>query len=329
MIVTRDLTLGTIGGGTLEFEVTSIAQTMLDRDARKGAWRRIVLGAGIGQCCGGVVELLLEPIVPDRAEWIASLSDMLRSGPCVMVRDVDAIEANPAERALVSETTLWGLLRGEPLRREEKDHARAILRNAHGDRVARKSVKTSVTKDVLMEVVRPYEARIMLFGAGHVGRALVHVLHHVPYDITWVDPRHDCFPAEVPANVTVLKTDDPEHAVAEAQPGTMFVVMTHSHALDLAICAGVLLRGDFRYLGLIGSRSKRRRFESRLRSLGLHDEALKRLACPIGSSAIQSKHPAFIAVSIAAEILAVATAAEFGSTVECIEMDGAHAVGSS
>lgn len=313
MVVTPDLTLGTIGGGKLEYEVEGIARAMLERGAAKGIWRRIVLGAGIGQCCGGIVEVLLEPVVPGQAEWIATLSAMLRVGPCVMVRSIDAVESNYTERALVSETASWGTLGGMHLRREEEENVLATLKGSHTCSVVGRRGETPVAKGLLIEIVRACEARIMLFGAGHVGKALVHVLHHVPYDITWVDSRREQFPKETPPNVTLLHTEDPERAVADALPGTMFVVMTHSHALDLAICARALLRGDFRYLGLIGSRPKRRRFESRLRSLGLRDETLERLVCPIGSGSIVSKHPAFIAISIAAEILRVATAPELGS----------------
>ena len=81
--------------------------------------------------------------------------------------------------------------------------------------------------------------------------------------------------------------------------------MTHSHSLDLALCEAILQRGDFCYLGLIGSLPKRRRFEKHLREEGYSNADLERLICPIGVEGIRSKEPAAIAVSVAAQLLRV------------------------
>lgn len=95
----------------------------------------------------------------------------------------------------------------------------------------------------------------------------------------------------------------PELAVDEAPPGTTFLVMTHSHPLDEAICEAILRRGDFAYLGLIGSASKRARFIRRLGEAGIDGAELERLVCPIGLASIESKEPAAIAASVAADLL--------------------------
>ena len=79
--------------------------------------------------------------------------------------------------------------------------------------------------------------------------------------------------------------------------------MTHSHQLDLEICEGVLRRGDFAYLGLIGSVTTRARFVRRLRIKGVTREAVDRLICPIGIPGISGKHPAEIAASVSAQLL--------------------------
>ena len=95
----------------------------------------------------------------------------------------------------------------------------------------------------------------------------------------------------------------PHAAVDEAPPGSAFLVMTHSHALDLELCGRVLRRADFAYLGLIGSMSKRRRFEKRLRASGLAAGLIERMVCPIGIDGLKSKHPGAIAVAVAAQLL--------------------------
>ncbi len=82
-----------------------------------------------------------------------------------------------------------------------------------------------------------------------------------------------------------------------------YLVMTHSHALDFDICDRILRRKDAGYCGLIGSRSKRRRFEKRYRQQGLPQEIVDTLVCPIGVAGISGKKPAEIAVAAAAEVL--------------------------
>jgi len=159
---------------------------------------------------------------------------------------------------------------------------------------------------LLFELVFPPSIQIALFGAGHVGRALVNVMAELPYRITWIDPRDDAYPATVPANTKILISKTPEDEVADLPPGSYVLVMTHSHPLDLRIVAAALRRGDLRYVGLIGSRTKRARFAMRLARRGLNAEAIAQLTCPIGLEGIDGKHPAEIAISVAAQIMQIA-----------------------
>ncbi len=154
-----------------------------------------------------------------------------------------------------------------------------------------------------VERVARSDFRVVIFGNGHVGRALVQVLGTLACEITWVDAREHDFPAVVPANTTVIASDTPEDAIDAIEPGSYCLVMTHSHALDFELTRRLLTRDDFRYFGLIGSASKRAQFERRLRARDIRADALKRITCPIGSGAIASKEPGAIAISVAAEIL--------------------------
>jgi xanthine dehydrogenase accessory factor len=148
--------------------------------------------------------------------------------------------------------------------------------------------------------------RLHLFGAGHVGRALVHVLSAVPCEIAWVDEREAEFPtAASPRNVQRVCAEPVEAEVASGRPGDFYLVLTHSHALDLALAEAILRRGDFGWFGLIGSASKRARFEHRLRDRGIVDAALVRMCCPIGLRGITGKEPGVIAASVAAQLLLV------------------------
>jgi xanthine dehydrogenase accessory factor len=155
----------------------------------------------------------------------------------------------------------------------------------------------------IRERMNPTAEALWLFGAGHVGRALVPALHPLGFEITWIDGRAGQFRGWALPGVKQLALAMPELAVDEAPPGAIFLVMTHSHPLDEAICEAVLRRGDFAYLGLIGSETKRARFVRRLGEAGIPAEDLARLTCPIGLSGITSKEPTAIAASVAADLL--------------------------
>jgi xanthine dehydrogenase accessory protein XdhC len=150
---------------------------------------------------------------------------------------------------------------------------------------------------------------VMIFGAGHVGRAILHVLQPLPWRITLVDPRAHHLPEPTP-NFQPVRTDDLVAKVANGPPQALWIVATHSHDLDLDVVDAVLRRGDFRWLGLIGSATKRATFERRLVARGHMPAALAKLACPMGIASIRDKHPAAIAVSVAAEMLSLLSQGE-------------------
>lgn len=143
--------------------------------------------------------------------------------------------------------------------------------------------------------------RIALYGAGHVGRALVLVLAQSDFDVTWVDPRPDAFPSATPGNV-LLHQGDVLAALTEA---SLIIVMSHSHALDFDVVDAALRLHSVERVLLIGSASKRVRFLSRLKAAGHSEARLNDLICPIGDRSITSKKPYSIAISTARQILAL------------------------
>ncbi len=148
---------------------------------------------------------------------------------------------------------------------------------------------------------------LQLYGAGHVGRAIVRVLAGVPCSVQWVDERESEFPGDpLPPHITKVCVEPVEAEVAAAPPGCSFLVLTHSHALDLAITQAILARGDFAFFGLIGSQTKRAKFEARLRERGVADALLQRMVCPIGLAGVAGKEPGVIAVAAVAQLLLAA-----------------------
>jgi xanthine dehydrogenase accessory factor len=294
MIVASDALHGTIGGGELEYQAIDFARGMLRGGGERLA-KRFGLGANLGQYCGGAANLLLER-VPRGAPWVSLAARWHDAGtPCVVVTPLEG-EA----RLLVRDGETWGSLGDPALDARAAAAARTML--ADGDRAAALAVVGNGVS-ALFEPLQPSDFNVIVFGAGHVGRALARVLGPVPCRVTWVDSRAGEFPAEAPDNVRIVRSDSPADAVAAARPGSHFLVMTHSHALDFELVEAILRRGDFAYCGMIGSQTKRRTLENGLAKRGVPAEQLARLTCPIGIPGIKGKEPGAIAVAVAAQLL--------------------------
>ena len=155
---------------------------------------------------------------------------------------------------------------------------------------------------VFMAPVMPQQMPLFIYGAGHVSRALIPRLDGLGFDIFLVDIDAARFADDLGDNVQKLLAKAPEKIALCASQGAVHLVMTHSHSLDEAICLQLVMRGDFAYLGLIGSKSKRARFAKRLAAAGVPSAMLDQLICPIGIGEINGKSPAHVALSIAADL---------------------------
>jgi len=291
---------GTIGGGALEWLMLAEAQQMMAQkngegrgrdearraDPDRATFRRIskALGPELGQCCGGRVVVTLERFAPGDLDRVAAFAAAERTGSLVTVAE----PGRPASR-----------------RRTDLATGAAYAQLADG-RIAERF---------------GFEATpVYLFGAGHVGKSLVLALAPLPFAVTWIDPRPGAFPSHLPGNATCRTEAEPARILDAAPSGAFLAIMTHSHALDLDIAAAALQARRFGYVGLIGSATKRARFASTLRQIGIGEDDLARLTCPIGLAAIRDKAPAAIAAGIAAQLLvtrdAVAAAASTGHGAE-------------
>jgi xanthine dehydrogenase accessory factor len=303
MVVAADAVDGTIGGGHLEFSAIGIARDMLAADGAPAfEQRRFPLGASLGQCCGGLVNLVFEPVSAD-ASWVDALATLRRSG-------TSAVVAMPPDRAssgrlIVTADSVLGTLNDDILDAAVTAAARTLLASGEGPRIARLPAREPQDVSIFLDPLRDPGFNVVLFGAGHVGRALVALLGGLPCRVTWIDEREAEFPAVVPANTTVVVTDTLDAEVAAAPAGAYFLVMTHSHPLDQAVAEAILKREDFAYFGLIGSLSKRRQFERRMAARAIPPTRFADMTCPIGIPGIKGKEPATIAIAVAAELLQV------------------------
>ena len=150
---------------------------------------------------------------------------------------------------------------------------------------------------------------LQLYGAGHVGRAIATLRATLDASVDWIDEREEEFPATTnlgtpwPDRIRRTCVDAVEGEVGLAPPGAFFLVLTHNHDLDLRITEAVLRRGDFTYLGLIGSKTKRQRFIHRFEQRGVDSAAIARMTCPIGIGGIVGKEPEIIAAAVLAQLL--------------------------
>jgi len=308
----------TIGGGALELSAIAHARRLLSElgmpaspshsavanlppasacreGARAAAWQRDVrgfaLGPSLGQCCGGHARLLFEVFTQREHPYLEVLARDAEPDTALLLRPLEAgrplevatSRKQQTERPLPVMRVVRDMLSGARPRAVE------LVRGAKGETAW---------------FVEPMARRLVplyIYGAGHVGRALVHILRDLPFAVTWADTAILRFPSSASPNVQVKATP---HLPALAYD----LVLTYSHALDLAICHAVLRRGVFGHLGLIGSATKRTRFVKRLAELGIAPPMLARLTCPIGLPGLGGKEPGMIAVAVAAQLLQLTTA---------------------
>lgn len=268
-------TWGTIGGGHLEYQVIALAREVLtSTDAPKRRVQRYALGPSLGQCCGGVVWLALERLDATDLGWCDEVDAALQQRRSV-IRRVTFGDSSPVQIQPLEQPTI-----GFNVDQARWDDALGVLE----DRI----MSASLT--------------IVVCGAGHVGRAIINVLGTLPLNVIWLDPRDDLWPEQVPPNVQCLQGDAQD--VRDLPDHACWLVLTHNHALDLEIVQEIMARKPFRFLGLIGSATKKARFVSRLRRQ-FPEDLVARMQCPIGLVKTSSKLPEVIAVSAVAQLLSL------------------------
>ena len=224
MFISETDTLGTIGGGQLEYLVINHSKKMIAENIKKDILK-ISLGPEIGQCCGGKVEV--------------SLLEMYEKDKCLALNRFDKKDKN-----------------------------------------------------------LPH---VYVMGAGHVGRALALQLQHLPVRCVLIDSRVDEL-AKCSADVETRLSAIPEEDIKSAPRGSAYVILTHDHALDFILCGAALDRNDAKYVGMIGSKTKRVKFK-KWYQVNYDNNLIKDFTCPIGNLKNQDKRPSIIASFVAAEVI--------------------------
>jgi len=290
MLVTNDNLTGTIGGGRLEHLAIQKAKDILAKSTEgTDLVLQLPLGPELAQCCGGYVDILLSRLSDTDVNIFNRLKENLEKFALISYWT-----SGCCKRQLVSNTDA-------PTYLEPRLHdAIERLLSAPGSEIIAGKSETDFT---LVQSLNSAEFHVNIFGAGHVGRAIVNALSPLPCSINWIDERTDEFPADIPPNVRKVISTHPVAEFPSLPLGSFNLVMTHSHQLDLEICEAILRQGNEAYLGLIGSETKKTKFEKRLKVRGLSAPAIAHMTCPIGLEYLEGKRPEEIALSVAADIL--------------------------
>ena len=286
---------GSIGGGHLEQRAMEVAQELLQSCApaaspgrpERRRRERFTLGASLGQCCGGIVELYWERFdMPGHAASLREGATRMALGSvriCPMASGQDDRIAHEGDALPPGAVTILQQQQAGFFDCDGQPH--------------------------FVERLRDDSTALWIHGAGHVGQALVHVLEGLPFSVTWLDSRPQTLDSALahlaPTRRRQIRAlvEDELAPGAAAPEGTWHLVMTHCHDLDLRICEAVFASRGFGYLGLIGSATKAARFRHRLAARGFPPEQIARMHCPIGLDGIHRKEPAAIAISVVARLL--------------------------
>ncbi len=229
MLVSAGQSLGTIGGGQLEYMAIDQARKML-RSGNLSETMDVPLGPEIGQCCGG----------------------------------------------------------------------RVIIKLHQVDEALRIELRNRLTAEIEQQPL------VYVFGAGHVGNALISALMLLPVQAILVDQRQNEL-QNAPAGANTKLAAMPEEIVRQAPANSAFIILTHDHALDFLIAREALMRGDAAYVGMIGSKTKRATFKKWLVDVEENRDIvhahIENMTCPIGGAHLGDKRPAVIAAQVAAEIM--------------------------
>ena len=268
---------GTIGGGNLEFEAIKSAHKLFE--TRKTNIKSYPLGPQLGQCCGGFVKIVTEYY--DEKDVVNLRNENLN------VRSISGTTEAPQ--------TVKELVKKYSTRRISLDH--------------------TLSNGWLIEKIITEKAPIWIWGAGHVGSAILSLLAPMPnLEVFWLDTDASRFPNLEFSNVHKIVYDTPDKFVKRAQPDAEHLILTYSHKIDLEIC-NEILKHDFKWAGLIGSKTKFTRFKTKLLSIGHSEEKIDQIECPIGYKKY-GKHPQHIALGVVVDWVERNQESEKGQVVD-------------
>ncbi len=313
MIVRSDGSIrGTIGGGILEARVQHLAQNAFDHQG--AIVRDFVLTAEdaeqMGMICGGQLRVLIQYVEASDPEYLA------------FYRQVAATLEGRRRAWLITEIPMNETVQSRLVQCLYRDDGTRLFAGDGGNLPIPSSLADTrepqlVTREASHFLVEPlcHEGEVFIFGAGHISQKLAPLTRLLGFRTVVLDDRaafanRELFPSA--DDIIVLPSFDQAIANLSIDENSYLVLVTRGHAHDQALLGEALATGAG-YIGMIGSRGKRNAVYQALKKEGIAAEAFERVHSPIGLP-IAAETPAEIAVSIAAELIAVRRGKFIGGT---------------
>lgn len=246
--------------------------------------------------------------------WFEAIEQCHKNGQAYVLITVlstaGSTPRNTGSKMVVSDSSCYDTIGGGHLEFSAIDKAKSLLaKNSNLQHIEHYPLSSKLGQccggatHVLFEVVNSHVNTLAVFGAGHVAQALMSIVEQLPLQIVWVDNRENVFPSTISDKINQIEIDEPAYYVDNLPENAMVVVMTHNHQLDFAIVEKALKRNDLSYVGMIGSKTKAKRFRAKLAHKQIAESAIDKLVSPIGILDVPGKQPIEIAISIAGQLV--------------------------
>ena len=301
---------GSIGGGNLEFKALSFAEELLSLNSNGTYLKKYPLGASLGQCCGGYVNVMFESFIQSDAtnSWIKTVSNLLQDNEDFIVATI--VDSNSeiefsSKKFVYLDGTLSPNIDDKKISSLITKSAKDLLLLSDSPTIVQFENQSGALTEVCFEKVLTSEVQpVVVFGAGHISRALMPILINLPIKIYWVDDRAEQFDKyQGDTSQIDIICDDFVQSIPDLPDSSYCLVITYSHQIDFEICEKMITQNNFSYLGMIGSEIKGKKFRDRFHQKNFSEEVINKFICPIGDKQKFLKSPAAIAVTIAMDLI--------------------------
>ena len=305
---------GSIGGGNLEFKSLAFAKEMLGQKMNTRQLVKYPLGATLGQCCGGYVKVLFESFIDDdeglshNNSWIEQVSMLYKKGEdfiLATIIDIDKKNHSSTQKCIYTINNFYSSLSNKKLSNFIEESASNLMQSAQSPTIVEFEDDSETKAQVLLEKVNSSEVLpVVVFGAGHISRALMPIIINLPIKLYWIDDRQEQFDQYVgdTSQINII-CDDFLTSMADLPNEIYTLVITYSHQIDFEICEKMIIQNNFSYLGMIGSSIKGRKFRDRFAQKNYSKDVIDKFTCPIGEKQKLLKSPTSIAITIAMDLI--------------------------
>jgi len=305
---------GSIGGGNLEFKSLAFAKEMLGQKMNTRQLVKYPLGATLGQCCGGYVKVLFESFIDDDEDlshnnsWIEQVSALYKKGEdfiLATIIDIDKKNHSSTQKCIYTNNNFYSSLSNKKLSNFIEESASNLMQSAQSPTIVEFEDDSETKAQVLLEKVNSSEVLpVVVFGAGHISRALMPIIINLPIKLYWIDDRQEQFDQYVgdTSQINII-CDDFLTSMADLPNEIYTLVITYSHQIDFEICEKMIIQNNFSYLGMIGSSIKGRKFRDRFAQKNYSKDVIDKFTCPIGEKQKLLKSPTSIAITIAMDLI--------------------------